>query len=227
LVAFLRIQPFTSQATFQKFILDPLETDSPSRCRNIEMLLRALFLRRDGFHLKLPGLVDIQETVTLSPDERAAYKNIMDECRLQLEREVSKAKKVLNKYNILFMAMHRLRRYCNSGTFKFGDSDTAVCDTCNASDVDSLVLLDKEDICPDCGRTLGGFGTGFSLESTPKTNSVELPNGLGPSTPSKPKDYNGHSSKLGKVVKNILGAEKSDKRYDRPPRPSRFGERFC
>ena len=212
LVAFLKIQPFESQASFQKLILDPLENDSPHRCRNIELLLRSLFLRRDVSHLKLPEIIDVDETIRLTTEERAAYTKIMDESRLELEREVCKTEKVLNRYNVMFMAMHKLRRCCNSGTFRIADANATECNTCNTSDVDMLALLDSADTCPDCGKTLEGFSPASSMASTPTDNSSQSKSRRETASGPSPQACNGYSSKLSKVVENITRQANSDKR---------------
>lgn len=209
LVSFLKIQPFESPTSFQKLILDPLEKDSLHRCRNIELLLRSLFLRRDVSHLSLPEIINVEEVVKFTQEERAAYGNIIDKSRLELEREVCKVDRSLSKYNVMFIAMNNLRRYCNSGTFKIGDANATECNTCVA---DMVVLLDNADTCPDCGNSLRGSSQASSVASPSTGNGFESPSRRDTLSGSRPEACNGYSSKLSRVVEKITGQAGSDKR---------------
>jgi SNF2 family DNA or RNA helicase len=219
LLAFLNLEPFSKPAEFQRIILRPLAQDRADRARNLTILLRSICLRRGSRHSNLPETSYHVENILLSPAERKEYNDILKECRREIERSVSKGDKAVKKYNALFMAMLKLRRFCNTGSVQPIVAEESDCSTCNLADEDAMVNLAGRDHCPDCGRPLA-IGTSMS-SIAPQTPSMSTGFNSGGALATPVMFWPGQSyapatSKLRKVTETLRSLRPADKRYVGP-----------
>ncbi|KAF3937496.1 hypothetical protein ABW19_dt0201046 [Dactylella cylindrospora] len=187
LLKFLRHAPFSSAKQFDRYIIDPLRTDSEDSLRNLQLLLRAICLRRTDSHLELPPLTTEIVPVTLSPGEDVAYQSILTDCQAEFDKRVCTSKNP-RTYGVLFATIMRLRRLCNHGTLPqdiasrssigglgeracLGEQlflgEEFGCDLCSGTEEDSLAIIEGMNECSACGRQLS---TG---KSSPRKKGVK------------------------------------------------------
>lgn len=130
--------------------------------------MRAYCLRRSESCLSLPTSREEVIPLHLSPPERHAYDEVLDNARKQIDDMVSTGKNV--RCTKLFTALLPMRMICNMGTFGSiqGPTDLLTsqshmkqpktlqdqCERCSAADGDTLMLLCTCEVCPDCMRPL-------------------------------------------------------------------------
>ena len=161
LLKFLHAEPFCRLSVFQHHILQPLGEDIASGALPLRALLRSICIRRTEGILNLPETRYQQFVLTLGPQERALYNDIIRQCARDMDARISSTT-AIGKYSILFTAITKLRRVCNHGTASAEPSGPAMyaldtdkgCDYCCGSDSDEAQLLSAADICPQCGRSL-------------------------------------------------------------------------
>ncbi|KAF2684141.1 hypothetical protein K458DRAFT_38039 [Lentithecium fluviatile CBS 122367] len=193
LLSFLQFQPFATPAFFEKYIVEPLRSDSHDSFRNLKLLLRTICLRRSAVYLHLPSAQTEEIPITLTPEETTVYDGILADCQAEFDKMVS-TKAEIKKYNVLFTTIMKLRRLCNHGTLqaatpscptppgkrrKFGKQRISTdiklfCEFCGEEDEDTAALLGSLDVCPRCSRCL--VSQEASLSQTPM-------NGLSPAPP--------------------------------------------
>ncbi|KAK3363960.1 SNF2 family N-terminal domain-containing protein [Lasiosphaeria hispida] len=161
LLRFLHAEPFCRLSVFQRHILQPLGEDIAYGALRLQALLRSICIRRTERVLNLPETRYEQLSLTLGPQERALYDDIIRQCARDMDTRISSAT-TIGKYSILFTAITKLRRVCNHGAAlvkpsgpAMSDLDTdKACDYCCGSDSDKAQLLSAADICPQCGKSL-------------------------------------------------------------------------
>ncbi|KAI0376819.1 SNF2 family N-terminal domain-containing protein [Hypomontagnella monticulosa] len=226
LLKFLCYVPLANSRVFEKYIIDPLRAESDDSFCNLRLLLRVICLRRTDACLDLPPLVTKVVPITLSQDESTQYHRILEDCKSEFDRQVC-AMSELKNYNILFATIMRLRRLCNHGTLSLQQGEGAslartrtpycqdnteaqvqesdVCEFCSPTEQDIDSLLDGQQECPLCGRSLVNptiatdEGAAENFEPTQELNG-------GPPTPETSwtsQTLSGFSSKLLAVAQNI------------------------
>ncbi|RYP79693.1 hypothetical protein DL769_002811 [Monosporascus sp. CRB-8-3] len=200
LLRFLHFQPFASQAFFEKHIVEPLRLDSHDSFRNLQLLLRAICLRRNAGYLHLPPAKTEVVTISLTSEETALYDGILADCQAEFDKIVS-SKSEIRKYNVLFITIMKLRRLCNHGTLQIAtptyptpsrkarrskmqqmSTDTELfCDFCSREGEDSATLLDGLEMCPECSRCLESQEASLSQPLTNGPSPASPPSSLAPS----------------------------------------------
>ncbi len=125
LIRFLRVNPFDSNATFRKYISEPLLTDPEAGDRNLRLLLRSVCLRRTRVLLDIPNAKDETVTLFLSSEERSAYSQIIEDTKRGIDDCISSTS-IAKAYNGIFQAILRLRLLCNNGTHQLSESRSEV-----------------------------------------------------------------------------------------------------
>lgn len=227
LLRFLQFEPLCNGATFQKYIMEPLSKDDTDRTKALRVLLRGVCLRRDESYLNLPDPVHQVVATCFDAREKELYDGVLKTCQRDLDDVVSGQSKA-KKYAVLFAAIMKLRRLCNHGTLlasepmsnsnptKLGVLDSS-CEYCQGNQEESLAALNKDTVCPECGRSLqraqgtGPLTTEFgaSRTSTPDTFfGVEQLRGKSPMV----QLTEGSSSKLSRVVEILRQTNQEGKR---------------
>lgn len=119
LLAFLRISPFNSLATFRKYIALPFDEGGPRRklaVGRFARLLDSVCLRRTKDVLRLPDQQDYVHQVKLSVDERIQY----DQTHKTMWRAVRNQNGFFDQKSTLgmFQVQLQLRIICNHGTWQ-------------------------------------------------------------------------------------------------------------
>jgi SWI/SNF-related matrix-associated actin-dependent regulator of chromatin subfamily A3 len=205
LLKFLQLQPFASRSVFNNHIVHPLQADPTNGSRNLNILLRAICLRRNSSYLELPPTEEERIHVNLDPEETAEQSRIQIECQQEFEKIVSR-KSSRSKYTILFTTILRLRQLCSYGAIQQSYPSLRAstrmkqkgeltvceltCELCRGTDDDTLALFEGENVCPQCSRPLNdavmsrsGSTPGSSVAS-PRLMSP--PAGLSPLRPLSP-----------------------------------------
>ncbi len=125
LIRFLRVNPFDSNATFRKYISEPLLTDPEAGDRNLRLLLRSVCLRRTRVLLDIPNAKDETVTLFLSSEERSAYSQIIEDTKRGIDDCISSTS-IAKAYNGIFQTILRLRLLCNNGTHQLSESRSEV-----------------------------------------------------------------------------------------------------
>lgn len=167
LLAFLRIDPFHSLATFRKFIALPFDEGNKRRKLAIERftrLLDSLCLRRTKDLLHLPDQQNTVRIITLSPEERNQY----DQTHKTMFRTVRYQNGVFDQKSTLgmFQVQLQLRIICNHGTwqqpFSWNRRKLHLLDEREA--VEASLGRQGEKTCSVCRQTMPLFGTGSSFQ---------------------------------------------------------------
>ena len=204
MLRFLQFSPFSQPKDFEQYIVSPLRTESPDAFRNLKLLLRAICLRRNTSLLDLDPAHCQVVSVSLTSQERAAYKRIQLDCREEFDRIVSQ-KSNLKKYSVLFTTMLKLRQLCSHGpaahllsgqassSKRKGKATTlapspieGICEFCSG-DGDMSSLLQDMKICPQCSRpiSLSSDGLQATAMAPQSPSNISLsPMYLAPESPS-------------------------------------------
>lgn len=164
LLRFLRFEPLCNGDTFQKYIIEPLSKDDTHRTKALHVLLRGVCLRRDESYLKLPDPVHQVVATCFDAREKELYDGVLKICQRDLDDVVSGQSKA-KKYAVLFAAIMKLRRLCNHGTLLASESVSnsdpttpgmleSPCEYCQGNQEETLAALNKDTVCPECGRSL-------------------------------------------------------------------------
>ena len=121
LIRFLRVEPFENNASFRKYILEPVLTDPEAGQRGLRLLLRSMCLRRTRVLLDIPTAKDETFTLTLSAEERTVYSRIIEDTRRKIDDCIS-CTSIAKAYSSIFHTILRLRLLCNQGTHRLLDS---------------------------------------------------------------------------------------------------------
>ena len=149
LIRFLRVAPFDSEATFRKYISEPLLTDLEAGDRNLRLLLRMICLRRTRVLLEIPNSEDQTIVLSLSSEERSLYSHIIDDTARKIDDCIS-SRSVAKAYSGIFGAILRLRMLCNNGTQEITDSISEA-EVCRAEDQAAEDLVAA---CPICASEI-------------------------------------------------------------------------
>lgn len=149
LIRFLRVAPFDSEATFRKYISEPLLTDFEAGDRNLRLLLRMICLRRTRVLLDIPNSEDQTIVLSLSSEERSFYSQIIDDTARKIDDCIS-SRSIARAYSGIFGAILRLRMLCNNGTQEITDPISEV-EVCLAED---QVAEDVIAACPICASEI-------------------------------------------------------------------------
>ncbi|KAF4989707.1 hypothetical protein FDECE_14622 [Fusarium decemcellulare] len=205
LLRFLRFEPFSHMAVFQRHILQPLSKDTLERAKPLQMLLRGMCLRRTGKYLNLPEAYCKHIRLSLDHDEQALYTEVLRRFRREIDDVVSTQAKT-RKCTLLFTMMMELRRICNHGTLRVpipglqspktltNTGIDSLCDYCDEAEEGSMARLNGDSVCPECHRSLSERDA--SIKSTWDSSPLILHSGL--------------STKLESVADNIC---RRSKRY--------------
>lgn len=216
LARFLQLPPFSTKESFEKNILKPLSGPDPDS-KPLRAYMEAYCLRRTESCLSLPATREEVVPLHLSPAERKAYDDVLEDARKQIDRMVSTGQS--ERCRKLFTALMRMRMICNTGTLKSTYSgafltgrsqmDSPVwqeqCERCSAADGDMLMLLSTYKSCPDCSRPLNQrspspISSAVTYLGGGYTSTMIMCDSIsGPGDPSQ----QGFSTKLHAVVKNL------------------------
>ncbi|RSL93099.1 hypothetical protein CEP52_013448 [Fusarium oligoseptatum] len=173
LLRFLRFEPFSQLAIFERHILGPLSQDTLERARPLQILLRGVCLRRTQKYLNLPEAHSEHVKLSLSPDEQALYDEVLRNTRREIDELVSTRAKT-KRCALLFTMVMKLRRICNHGTFQVkvqslqppgilaNTGIESLCDYCNGVEEESMAKLNGDSVCPECHRSLSESSPGSS-----------------------------------------------------------------
>ncbi|RTE72192.1 hypothetical protein BHE90_013394 [Fusarium euwallaceae] len=180
LLRFLRFEPFSQLAIFERHILGPLSQDTLERARPLQILLRGVCLRRTQKYLKLPEAHSEHVKLSLSPDEQALYDEVLQNTRREIDELVSTRAKT-KRCALLFTMVMKLRRICNHGTFQVqvqslqppgilaNTGTESLCDYCNGVEEESMANLNGDSVCPECHRSLSESSPGSSASCSQST----------------------------------------------------------
>ncbi|KAK6526013.1 hypothetical protein TWF281_011054 [Arthrobotrys megalospora] len=233
LLKFLRFVPLCEAKPFEKYIINPLRSETENSLRNIQFLLRVICLRRNSSLLELPPLSTETVSVTLSVEEQTEYQNILANCQAEFDKQTC-SNQTSKGYQLLFATILKLRRLCNHGTVPLAaihyrsspappsqsvPADES-CRFCAIGGEDPPVIVHGLEVCPECGRwldidQLSAQEPGAELLSSQASNDLHPPESLLGVLSLSPSEVpecaeQGHSSKLNAVVSNITKASFTD-----------------
>ena len=116
LIQFLRVPYLDKKAEFKRHIISPLLTGEPESTLNLRVLLDAMCLRRMMSSLNLPKAQYQTQRVTLSPEERMVYGDILQSSLDEIDNAIS-SKSSATAYSSILRAILRTRMLCDHGTF--------------------------------------------------------------------------------------------------------------
>lgn len=125
--------PFDNNATFRTHISEPLLTDPGAGGQNLRLLLRSVCLRRTRDLLDIPNAEEQTVILSLSPEERAVYSQIIEDTKRKIDDHISN-RSIAKAYNGIFQAILRLRLLCNNGTQQLSDSRSENQDGCTENE---------------------------------------------------------------------------------------------
>ncbi|RSL61430.1 hypothetical protein CEP54_006267 [Fusarium duplospermum] len=155
LLRFLRFEPFSQLAIFQRHILGPLSQDTLERAKPLQILLRGVCLRRTQKYLNLPKAHYEHVKLSLGPDEQALYDEVLRNTRREIDELVSTRAKT-KRCALLFTMVMKLRRICNHGTLQVhvqslqppgmlaNTCTESLCDYCNGAEEESMAKLNGD-----------------------------------------------------------------------------------
>jgi SWI/SNF-related matrix-associated actin-dependent regulator of chromatin subfamily A3 len=117
LVKFLRVPLLETTSTFRNYITSPIEFGSSCGFHRLRLLLKSLCLRRTNKILQLSEPITRLHQLNLAGAEDAAYANIGETYRQEIDRAVS-GRKTAEAYSGILQALLRLRLLCNHGTYE-------------------------------------------------------------------------------------------------------------
>ncbi|CAJ0544021.1 Ff.00g040430.m01.CDS01 [Fusarium sp. VM40] len=163
LVSFLRVPVLKNPLTFHKFIASPATSSSKDRFKDLRILLGSICLRRTREILPLKIPIPHVREVYLTPSERQAYNNLVQEGTKQIDMIVSRrSKKKMNA--VVLETILSLRLFCNNGS---SDANLQVDSTGLPSDPDEALAYlqqDDQDNCAICLTTI------YSIDDSDKTD---------------------------------------------------------
>ena len=121
--------PFDSNATFRRYISEPLLTDPKAGGGNLRLLLKSICLRRTRLLLDLPNDENETPTLFLSTEEKSVYSQIIKDTTRKIDDCISNAS-IAKAYNGIFQVIMRLRLLCNNGTHQICDSSPELQGAC-------------------------------------------------------------------------------------------------
>lgn len=119
LFAFIRVEPFSKQQVFRRWIEMPFEQQdaSPDTIKDrLVILLEAFCLRRTKDIINLPDLKQTIRTLEFSPPERQQYENTKRILMRMIKQRVGATQKC-STFG-LFQAHMQMRIFCNHGTYQ-------------------------------------------------------------------------------------------------------------
>jgi SWI/SNF-related matrix-associated actin-dependent regulator of chromatin subfamily A3 len=167
LLAFLKIDPFHSLATFRKYIAIPFDESGKTRLSAIERftrLLDSVCLRRTKDLLHLPDVENIMRTVVLSAEERNQYEQTQKTMwrAVRHQHGAVEGKSTLG----MFQVQLQLRIICNHGTwqqlFSWNRRKLHLLDEREA--IEASLGRESERTCSACRETMPLFGAGTSFQ---------------------------------------------------------------
>lgn len=163
LVSFLKVPVLKNPPTFHKFIASPATSSSKDRFKNLRILLESICLRRTREILPLKQPISHVREVSLTPSERQAYNNLVQEGKKEIDMIVSRrSKKKMNA--VVLQSILSLRLFCNNGS---SDANLQMESRGIPSDPDeALAYLQQDDqnICAICSTTI------YSIDDSDKTD---------------------------------------------------------
>lgn len=166
LLAFLKLEPFHSLATFRRFIASPYDEGGKRRTSAIERftrLLDSVCLRRTKDLLHLPDLQHFTRIIRLSSEERRQY----DQTQKTMFRAVRHQNGMLDQKSTLgmFQVQLQLRILCNHGTwqqpFSWNRRKLHLLDEREA--LEASLGRGGEATCSGCKQTMPLFGAGATF----------------------------------------------------------------
>ncbi|KAI1467939.1 SNF2 family N-terminal domain-containing protein [Daldinia caldariorum] len=229
LAQFLRLPNTETKAAFQRHILSPLSEGGVDFAKPLRAYLEAYCLRRSEKCLNLPKSSHENVMLSLSPEERRCYDNLLDETRRQIDSLVSK--RIEMRTSKLFTAMLKLRILCNLGTFRPTCNDTSLseleqsypeigCEYCKSSSEEMRLLLDGCSACSYCGKPLYRPSSSLKPSSGLRSDAGSISDGANTpyrelsQTPMEQRDLypgKGYSTKLFAVVQNVARGDADNK----------------
>jgi SWI/SNF-related matrix-associated actin-dependent regulator of chromatin subfamily A3 len=143
LIRFLRVPHLDRKADFQKLIITPLFTGKQDCTLNLRVLLNAMCLRRKMSLLKLPKTQYQTQMVTLSPEEREFYSDILKKSLDEIDNAIS-SKSSGKAYSSVLRAILCTRMLCNHGTLRETASKSRLA-TPSMDNEDTLASLQEGD----------------------------------------------------------------------------------
>ncbi|KAI1273043.1 SNF2 family N-terminal domain-containing protein [Xylaria sp. FL0933] len=114
LVSFIKVPILENAPTFRKFIMNPINSASRSRFHNLQVLLRAVCLRRTRQLLDLPEPVSKLRRLPFTHVEQSQYQDLLVQCRTHIDMAVSNRGKS-NINSAFLQSLLKLRLFCNNG----------------------------------------------------------------------------------------------------------------
>ncbi|KAK3936464.1 SNF2 family N-terminal domain-containing protein [Diplogelasinospora grovesii] len=150
LVAFLKMPVLENAATFRKFIVNPPQTGSRLRFKNLRVLLGSVCLRRPAELLGLPAPVPQTRVLEFTQQERAEYGAMQRECRVAIDMAVCGRLKKLN--SAVLESLLKLRLYCNNGS-------NPSASPADADEILSYLQQNNEAFCVYCFNPIYSIGS--------------------------------------------------------------------
>jgi SWI/SNF-related matrix-associated actin-dependent regulator of chromatin subfamily A3 len=146
-VTFLKVPILENPATFRNFITKPIQSNSGSRFKNLRTLLESICLRRTKELLELPEPIPQTRRLAFSPLEQAEYIELLQNCRVEIDRAVSGHRKGTINSTVL-ESLLKLRLYCNNGS---------IASTLDPDETLALLQQYDRNICAYCLGTIGSI----------------------------------------------------------------------
>lgn len=162
LVSFLQVPLLKESRTYQNFIIKRAATNSRNRFENLQTLLGSICLRRTRELLGMPNPDPEIREVTFSPDERNEYDNLLKECRMRIDMNVSGHGK--GRDFSVIQSLLQLRLYCNNGNVLRNSSHTQM----DQDEVLSFLQQNDQASCVYCSCTI------FSINDLPGVDGGRL-----------------------------------------------------
>lgn len=140
---FLRVPFLDRKVDFKRLIISPLLTGKPESTLNIRRLLDAVCLRRMIGLLELPKAQYQTQPITLSPNERYIYDEILQKSLEEIELAVC-TKSPGTAYGSIMRAILRTRMLCDHGTY-LGTTSKSGTASPSTDNEDSLAELQEGD----------------------------------------------------------------------------------
>jgi SWI/SNF-related matrix-associated actin-dependent regulator of chromatin subfamily A3 len=154
LIKFIRVVPFVSNATFRRYIIEPLLTEAPNSAENLRLLLGSACLRRTKRHLKLSEASFETVQLNLSMEEQILYSEILEMSKRALNDSICSKSKI-KRYNCMFTAIIHLRMLCNLGTFyKTSTPNSSSLGTASMGKSPTVLPTENEATCEMCSSDI-------------------------------------------------------------------------
>jgi SNF2 family DNA or RNA helicase len=197
LLQFLRFEPFCQNKAFEEHIIKPFRAglrNGSDASRNLRIMLKTCCIRRTQVKLNLPSTTTEKVSVMPTEDEKALFKQILEQCREEFDMLAGKDGGS-KRPNVLFSTIMKLRRVCNHGSITVESTSTKqsnqlvvpkkqrggsrspssepACEYCTGKDKEDE-FLGMMDSCPLCGRFLSG-GNDDTTSMAPSPMSLASP----------------------------------------------------